>query len=97
MLGNNLFKPGHDRVVDTKTLAKQCSLKINTGKAGKDFTFSQDDSVIVSLDKSGQVKFWDVRDLTAVKEGSDPRAPMPAETNLKVIFSSFPGLTPLQS
>lgn len=84
ILQNNLFKPGHDRVVDTETLAKQCSLKINTGKAGKDFTFSQDDSVIVSLDKSGRVKFWDVRDLTAVKEGSDPRAPIPAQTSLEV-------------
>ncbi|KAM5343190.1 hypothetical protein ACJ41O_014156 [Fusarium nematophilum] len=84
ILQNNLFKPGHDRVVDTETLAKQCSLKINTGKAGKDFTFSQDDSVIVSLDKSGRVKFWDVRDLTAVKEDSDPRAPMPAQTSLEV-------------
>ncbi|KAF4463627.1 hypothetical protein FALBO_9546 [Fusarium albosuccineum] len=84
ILQNNLFKPGHDRVVDTETLAKQCSLKINTGKAGKDFTFSQDDTVIVSLDKSGRVKFWDVRDLTAVKEDSDPRAPMPAQTSLEV-------------
>lgn len=84
ILQNNLLKPGHDRVVDTETLSKQCSLKINTGKAGKDFTFSQDDSVIVSLDKSGRVKFWDVRDLTAVKEGSDPRAPMPAQTSLEV-------------
>ncbi|KAF4983980.1 hypothetical protein FZEAL_734 [Fusarium zealandicum] len=84
ILQNNLLKPGHDRVVDTETLAKQCSLKINTGKAGKDFTFSQDDSVIVSLDKSGRVKFWDVRDLTAVKEGSDPRAHMPAQTSLEV-------------
>lgn len=84
ILQNNLLKPGHDRVVDTETLTKQCSLKINTGKAGKDFTFSQDDSVIVSLDKSGRVKFWDVRDLTAVKEDSDPRAPMPAHTSLEV-------------
>ncbi|KAJ4214717.1 hypothetical protein NW759_010271 [Fusarium solani] len=84
ILQNNLFKPGHDRVVDTETLAKQCSLKINTGKAGKDFTFSQDDTVIVSLDKSGRVKFWDVRDLTAVNEDSDPRAPMPAQTSLEV-------------
>ncbi|KAH6896599.1 hypothetical protein B0T10DRAFT_556472 [Thelonectria olida] len=84
ILQNNLLKDGHDRVVDTETLSRQCSLKINTGKAGKDFTFSQDDSVIVSLDKSGRVKFWDVRDLTAVKEGSDPRAPMPAQTSLEV-------------
>ncbi|KAF7548664.1 hypothetical protein G7Z17_g6898 [Cylindrodendrum hubeiense] len=84
ILQNNLLKPDHDRVVDVETLSKQCSLKINTGKAGKDFTFSQDDSVIVSLDKSGRVKFWDVRDLTAVKEGSDPRAPVPAQTSLEV-------------
>ncbi|KAK2016392.1 hypothetical protein LZ32DRAFT_99109 [Colletotrichum eremochloae] len=84
IMQNNLLKPGHDRVVDTEKLAKQCSLKINTGKAGKDFTFSQDDSVIVSLDKSGRVKFWDVRDLTAAKEGSDPRGPTPAHTSLEI-------------
>ncbi|PNY25687.1 Uncharacterized protein TCAP_04373 [Tolypocladium capitatum] len=84
IMQNRLFKTGHDRVVDTENLLKQCSLKINTGKAGKDFTFSQDDTVVVSLDKSGRVKFWDVRDLTAVKEGSDPRAPTPAQTSLEV-------------
>ncbi|KAI1851735.1 hypothetical protein JX265_010969 [Neoarthrinium moseri] len=84
IMQNNLFKPGHDRVVDTETLSKKCSLRINTGKAGKDFTFSQDDTTIVSLDKSGRVKFWDVRDLTAADEGSDPRFPMPAQTSLEV-------------
>src|SRR5690606_22559522 len=81
---NDLFKNGHDRVVDTDKLLKQCSLKINTGKAGKDFIFSQDDTLVVSLDKSGRVKFWDVRDLTAVKEGSDPLRPMPARTSLEI-------------
>ncbi|KAH6613248.1 hypothetical protein F5144DRAFT_587091 [Chaetomium tenue] len=81
---NDLFKNGHDRVVDTEKLLKQCSLKINTGKAGKDFTFSQDDTLVVSLDKSGRVKFWDVRDLTATKEGSDPLHPMPARTSLEI-------------
>ncbi|RFU82097.1 hypothetical protein TARUN_99 [Trichoderma arundinaceum] len=84
ILQNNLFKPGHDRVANTEALLSQCSLKINTGKAGKDFTFSQDDTVVVSLDKSGRVKFWDVRDLTAVKEGSDPRNPAPAHSSLEV-------------
>lgn len=84
IMQNSIFKPGHDRVVDTDKLFSQCSLKINTGKAGKDFTFSQDDSVVVSLDKSGRVKFWDVRDLTATKEGSDPRAPLPAQSSLEV-------------
>ena len=84
IMQNQLFKPGHDRVVDTDSLYEQCSLKINTGKAGKDFTFSQDDTVVVSLDKSGRVKFWDVRDLAAVKEGSDPRHPVPAHSSLEV-------------
>ncbi|KAK7752263.1 hypothetical protein SLS62_005797 [Diatrype stigma] len=84
IMQNNLFKPGHDRVVDTEKLSKQCALRINTGKAGKDFTFSQDDTTIVSLDKSGRVKFWDVRDLTTANEDSDPRFPMPAHTSLEV-------------
>lgn len=84
ILQNNLFKPGHDRVADTEKLFNECSLKINTGKAGKDFTFSQDDSVVVSLDKSGRVKFWDVRDLTAAKEGLAGRAPLPAHTAMEV-------------
>jgi hypothetical protein len=84
IIQNNLFKPGHDRVVDTEKLSKQCALKINTGKAGKDFTFSQDDTTIVSLDKSGRVKFWDVRDLTAAAEDAGSTLPMPAHTALEV-------------
>jgi hypothetical protein len=81
---HNLFKDSLDRVVDTEKMLKQCSLKINTGKAGKDFIFSHDDTLVVSLDKSGRVKFWDVRDLTAVKEGSDPLNPMPARTSHEI-------------
>ena len=81
IIRENLFQPGHDRVVDTDRLIDQCSLKINTGKAGKDFTFSQDDTVIVSLDKSGRVKFWDVRELTAA---ADDRGDRPLHTSLEV-------------
>ncbi|KAI1820643.1 hypothetical protein F4861DRAFT_522200 [Xylaria intraflava] len=84
VIQKNIFKPGHDRLVDTERLAKECALRINTGKAGKDFTFSQDDTTIVSLDKSGRVKFWDVRDLTAVDMDSDVRFPMPAYTSLEI-------------
>ncbi|KAF4119536.1 hypothetical protein GMORB2_4666 [Geosmithia morbida] len=84
VMQSDLFRPGHDRVVDVDRLSRQCSLKINTGKAGKDFAFSQDDTVIVSLDKSGRVKFWDARDLTAAKEDGDPRHPMPAHSSLEV-------------
>ncbi|CAN8104583.1 unnamed protein product [Discula destructiva] len=79
VMQRNLLKPNHDRVVDTDRLAKECSLKINTGKAGKDFSFSHDDTVIVSLDKSGRVKFWDVRELTATDENR-----MPVHTSFEV-------------
>ncbi|KJZ74425.1 hypothetical protein HIM_06235 [Hirsutella minnesotensis 3608] len=84
IMSNKLFKAVHDRVVDSDKLQKQCSLQINMGKSGKDFIFSQDDTVVVSLEKSGRVKFWDVRKLTATKEGSDPRAPLPAHTSLEL-------------
>lgn len=52
------------RVVDTEKYLSERSLKIATGKAGKDFAFSQDDSIIVSLDKAGRLKFWDIQDHT---------------------------------
>lgn len=53
------------RMVDSEQYFKDHTLKINTGKAGKDFAFSEDDTVIVSLDKNGRFKFWDIRDLTS--------------------------------
>jgi hypothetical protein len=65
------LKDGPERVVDTEKYLSHRSLKINTGKAGKDFTFSQDDTTIVSLDKAGRVKFWDVRTLTNTDRGSE--------------------------
>lgn len=51
------------RIVHTEKYYKERSLKILTGKAGKDFTFSEDDTVIVSLDKAGRMRFWDIRPL----------------------------------
>lgn len=51
------------RICDSEKYLKERSLKIATGKAGKDFTFSEDDTIIVSLDKAGKMRFWDVRDL----------------------------------
>ncbi|KAH8820559.1 hypothetical protein F5884DRAFT_849816 [Xylogone sp. PMI_703] len=59
------FLKGKERIVDTEKYLAHQSLKVNTGKAGKDFTFSEDDTTIVSLDKAGRVKFWDVRELTS--------------------------------
>jgi hypothetical protein len=73
------LRDGHERVVDTEKYLSHRSLKINTGKAGKDFTFSQDDSTIVSLDKAGRVKFWDVRTLTNTDRGSENKYPTPEQ------------------
>jgi hypothetical protein len=53
------------RTVNSKKYFADHGLRINTGKAGKDFAFSEDDTVIASLDKSGVVKFWDVKDLVS--------------------------------
>ena len=50
-------------IIDTENYFKDRSLKITTGKAGKDFAFSEDDTVIVTLDKAGRLRFWDVREL----------------------------------
>jgi len=60
----SFLKNGKDRSVDTERYLAQHTLKVNTGKAGKDFGFSEDDTTIISLDKAGRVKFWDIRPLT---------------------------------
>jgi WD40 repeat protein len=52
------------RVCNSAKYLKERCLKIDTGKAGKDFAFSEDDTVIVSLDKAGRMRFWDIRSLT---------------------------------
>ncbi|PGH15505.1 hypothetical protein AJ80_05522 [Polytolypa hystricis UAMH7299] len=65
------------RKVDTEKFFKEKSLKIATGKAGKDFIFSDDDTVIVSLDKTGRMRFWDIRDMGYGKAPpNDIRAPL---------------------
>ncbi|KAJ4662219.1 hypothetical protein HRR93_009561 [Exophiala dermatitidis] len=53
----------HNRRVDVGKFFQERALQISTGKAGKDFTFSEDDSLIVSLDKTGRLRFWDIRKL----------------------------------
>jgi len=52
-----------DRIVDVEKLFQERPLQILTGKAGKDFTFSEDDTMIVTLDKTGRLRFWDIRKL----------------------------------
>ena len=66
-------------VVNTERYLSERCLKIATGKAGKDFSFSADDTVIVSLDKAGRIKFWDVR------EHIDPSNAVPANKRNVVV------------
>jgi len=74
------------RVVHTEKYLKERSLKILTGKAGKDFTFSEDDTVIVSLDKAGRMRFWDIRELidpTVAEPGEPPQQKEVSQTMLE--------------
>ena len=53
-----------EAVLDTEKYFAERNLKVTTGKAGKDFTFSEDDTTIVTLDKAGKLRIWDIRELT---------------------------------
>lgn len=79
IMKNSFLKNGKERIVDTDRYLAHRSLKVNTGKAGKDFTFSEDDTTIVSLDKAGRVKFWDVRPLTQIPENELHQKAPPVE------------------
>ncbi|KAI8943740.1 hypothetical protein NX059_001720 [Plenodomus lindquistii] len=69
------------RICHTEKYLKERSLKILTGKAGKDFTFSEDDTIIVSLDKAGRMRFWDIRSLTEPELGNPRSTPRQVEVS----------------
>lgn len=69
------------RVCHTEKYLKERSLKILTGKAGKDFTFSEDDTIVVSLDKAGRMRFWDIRPLTEPELGNPEASPRQVEVS----------------
>ena len=91
--------PGHARnseffgdasKVDTEKYFGDRSLKVNTGKAGKDFAFSEDDSTIVTLDKAGRLRIWDIGELVA-EENSAPSKLAPIEVKTPMLtFSTAP-------
>ncbi|KAH7046750.1 hypothetical protein B0J12DRAFT_711689 [Macrophomina phaseolina] len=66
------------RVCDSEKYLHHRCLRIVTGKAGKDFAFSEDDTVIASLDKAGRLRFWDIRELVA-DGASVPNGRIPAK------------------
>ena len=82
---------GPKSVVDTEAYFKARSLRINTGKAGKDFAFSEDDSVIATLDKAGRLRFWDVRELVHESNNAESKlAPVEIRTSLLTFPTSMP-------
>lgn len=76
-----------NRKVDSEKFFKDRLLKITTGKAGKDFIFSEDDTVIASLDKTGRIRFWDIREMV---DGSKPDGPMDIRTPLRTLVTGSP-------
>lgn len=78
---------GTQRTVNTEKFFKERALKISTGKAGKDFMFSDDDTVIASLDKTGRLRFWDIRDVANNSAEFFANNPNPAE--VRVALSTF--------
>jgi len=76
-------------VVASKKYLADHARTIDTGKASKDFAFSDDDSVIISIDKAGKLKLWDVLDLLNFTESD---AYDIAQTPEPPMFLSTPNL-----
>lgn len=79
-----------NRRVNVGTFFQDRSLQISTGKAGKDFTFSEDDSLIVSLDKTGRLRFWDIRKLIDESNSTGVRANMIVDMPLLSLSTASP-------
>ncbi|KAK5058567.1 hypothetical protein LTR84_010830 [Exophiala bonariae] len=79
-----------NRRVNVGTFFQDRSLQISTGKAGKDFTFSEDDSLIVSLDKTGRLRFWDIRKLIDESNATGVRANMTVDMPLLSLSTASP-------
>jgi hypothetical protein len=82
---------GSARKVDVEKLYNERSLKITTGKAGKDFAFSEDDTLIVSLDKTGRLRFWDIRPLVEESNATASKvAPIDVRIPLLTLATASP-------
>ncbi|QDS76938.1 hypothetical protein FKW77_004882 [Venturia effusa] len=77
------------RYCDSEKYLDENPLRISTGKAGKDFIFSADDTVILSLDKIGRLKFWDIRDLI-MRKTRDVKTPLMTLTTCQPTEKSWP-------
>ncbi|KAF2717937.1 hypothetical protein K431DRAFT_288085 [Polychaeton citri CBS 116435] len=83
--------PGADRRIDTQRYFQEHSLVIKAGKSVKDFAFAPDDTCIVTLDKGGKAKFWDLAPLAqyiSSNPGDPPHAPFEMSDCLHTIDAS---------
>lgn len=83
-------EPG-SRKLDTALFYKEQCFKIPTGgKPGRDFTFSDDDSVVVTLDRSGRMRFWDITPVlnNSTKDGLDPKASLPETPTCHLVMAA---------
>lgn len=74
-------------IMDTENYFRDRILKISTKKSGKDFTFSEDDTTIVTLEKDGKVSFFDIRALADIGNASSTTLP-PLEANNPIVSYS---------
>ena len=82
-------------VIDTENYFKDRNLRICTGKAGKDFAFSEDDSVILTLDKTGKLRFWDITDLVDDKNATaSVLQPIELKTSMMTLATAHPSEKP---
>ncbi|OOQ91366.1 hypothetical protein PEBR_00122 [Penicillium brasilianum] len=81
---------GSQRTVNTEKFFKERALKISTGKAGKDFAFSDDDTVIASLDKTGRLRFWDISDILDNPSFLEGQAPTEVRVPLNTFVTGSP-------
>lgn len=77
----------HQSVMDTENYFQDRNLKISTKKSGKDFTFSEDDTTIVTLEKDGKVSFFDIRALADIGNASSTTI-LPLEANVPIVSYS---------
>ena len=78
-------------MLDSEKYFKDRSLRINTAKAGKDFTFSEDDTVIATLDKAGRLRFWNIESLVNEANGTASKiAPIEVKKSILTFMTSIP-------
>ena len=92
-LDNRYGVSGNSRKVDVEKYFQDRTLKVATGKTGKDFCFSEDDSLICSLDKAGRLRFWDIRPLV---EGPNPTAPKVVPVEIRTPLMTLATASPTE-